>query len=326
MDPLQTLTEQARTAATAYTTLDRETTETKRARVLDYGRALAGIRKLIPSKQAFARHLHDHGLAIYDAPFRSNAIWIADHWDDLVKKLSHCPESNPTNIRHWIRKMNRPKPTRVGQGDPARTARTAVRAKLTSGEPLVVKDLVQQTGHSRIIVEAAIAAEQGVDEGLRNAPLDVVEAARALGLGKRAIASLEALRRRLAGEFATRLQDGITAGIRKHVQEYVLPEYESKLTEIDRRIERRAPALTPAEYKMLMWALHEDQTSPLRRADAFAMVRRLKILLGGAEKGELKPRHMPLTLDELMRRREEVRRENSARAKNRGKGEIAPAH
>jgi len=307
---LATLTAAARQAATQYEHLERSTVEARREQAVEYGRALGKIRQLIPGKQAYARHLDANGLAVRDAQWRSNAIWLAEQ-SDLGISLSLCPYANPVDIRKWVRRQDpayKPsgKSTKAGRSDSTTGVRDYVRPLVEAGEAISVADVVQATGKSRIVVEAAIAAERGRVEGIAEAPVDVLQLAEALGLGQKAKDRLEALIRRQEREYATRVDDEVSRRVRKHVAEVLDPLYQSKLTEADRRLERMSrgkPVMSKGEYRSLMWALHEDQTDVRRRAEAFGIVRDLRVVLGGAEPEDLKPRTLPSTVEELLARR-----------------------
>jgi hypothetical protein len=307
---LATLTAAARQAATQYEHLERSTVEARREQAVEYGRALGKIRQLIPGKQAYARHLDANGLAVRDAQWRSNAIWLAEQ-SDLGISLSLCPYANPVDIRKWVRRQDpayKPsgKSTKAGRSDSTTGVRDYVRPLVEAGEAISVADVVQATGKSRIVVEAAIAAERGRVEGIAEAPVDVLQLAEALGLGQKAKDRLAALIRRQEREYATRVDDEVSRRVRKHVAEVLDPLYQSKLTEADRRLERMSrgkPVMSKGEYRSLMWALHEDQTDVRRRAEAFGIVRDLRVVLGGAEPEDLKPRTLPSTVEELLARR-----------------------
>ena len=308
---LATLTAAARQAATQYEHLERSTVEARREQALAYGLALSQIRALIPNKRAFAQYLDAHQLAVRDAVWRSNAIWLAEQSGDLVKSLSLCPHSNPTDVRNWVRRQDpnyQPKPrkqggTKAGQSDATNSVRDYVRPLVEKGEPITVQDVVAATGKSRIVVEAAIAAERGRVEGLAAAPVDVLAIAEALGLGQKAKDRLAALIRRQEREYEVRVQDEVNRVLYKHVHEVLDPKYQALLTEADRRLAKYQPPLKKAEYRLLVWALHEDQTDVKRRAEAFALVHKLKVVLGGAEAEDLKPRTLPSTVEELLARR-----------------------
>lgn len=308
---LATLTAAARQAATQYEHLERSTVEARREQAVAYGMALREIRALIPGKQAFAQHIEAHGLAVRDAVWRSNAMWLAEQGGDLVELLSRCPHSDPSQIRQWLRRQDpnyKPsgRSTKAGTSNATTSVRDHVRPLVEAGEAISVADVVQATGKSRIVVEAAIAAERGRVEGLAEAPVDVLQLAEALGLGQKAKDRLEALIRRQEREYATRVDDEVSRRVRKHVAEVLDPLYQSKLTEADRRLERMSrgkPVMSKGEYRSLMWALHEDQTDVKRRAEAFGIVRDLRVVLGGAEPEDLKPRTLPSTVEELLARR-----------------------
>jgi ParB family chromosome partitioning protein len=91
-----------------------DSVESRRERFLAYGRALLPIREQIPQKNAFNAYVKAHGLEVSDAQFRSDAMWLA-RWAksfksarDFGKSLSHCPHSQPCDIRQWLRKQKQP--------------------------------------------------------------------------------------------------------------------------------------------------------------------------------------------------------------------------
>jgi hypothetical protein len=113
MKHLDALTARAKEAAKAVNTaLQFDTVESRRERVLDYGRALLAIRKEIASKNAFHAHLKKNGLLVRDRAFRANAIWLAENYDDVGICLHQCPHSHPDHIRQWLRQHG----TQAGDG------------------------------------------------------------------------------------------------------------------------------------------------------------------------------------------------------------------
>ena len=308
MDTLARLTEEAKQAASMYDTLERQTVEARREQVLIYGRDLLEIRKQLKNTQAFGQHLVDHQLDVRDKMWRSNAMWLAEHEGELAKKLTLCLHANPTNIRTWLRSQDpnyqpKKRSTTAGVSKPTLNVRDHIRPMVESDEPINVTDVVKETGHSRIVVEAAIAAERGRLEGLEEAPIDVFAVADAMGLSATAKAKLAALEAKLRKQHEAEYHTAVSLSVRKHIDEYVLPEYNRMLTEADERLASYKPPLSFPEYNTLLWALHEDQTDPSRRAEAFELVMRLRTVLRGADKEELKPRTLPTSLAELLTRR-----------------------
>jgi len=103
---LDALTAQAREPARIVTIILDDRVETKREWFLTYGRALIAIRKVMPSDPAFGRHLMANDLAVKDAQFRSDAMWLAEHWDEIGPQLGGCPNSYPSDIRAWLRRSS----------------------------------------------------------------------------------------------------------------------------------------------------------------------------------------------------------------------------
>jgi hypothetical protein len=103
---LDALTAQAREAARIVAIILDDSVEAKRERFLAYGRALLAIRKVIPSDIAFGPHLAANNLAVKDAQFRSDVMWLAEHWDEVEPQLGGCRNSNPADIRIWLRRSS----------------------------------------------------------------------------------------------------------------------------------------------------------------------------------------------------------------------------
>jgi hypothetical protein len=86
------------------------------------------------------------------------------------------------------------------------------------------------------------------------------------------------------------------------------------------------PPFTHTEYARLLYALHEDQTSPVTRRDALAMVNEREPLLRMTKREETLHFSMPSSVHDLLRRRRETTAERSAKAKARGaKSRATPA-
>lgn len=164
-DALQRLLERAQQAAAAVRTAETAQSIEGRRRIhLDYGRSLLALRKDEASKNRFHNLLIEHKLEVRTPGFRSDAMWLAEHWDDLLTRVRQCPHADPTHIRTWLRRQDNPsgtsKTTRVGKTPRAQQARALVRPLVEAGEPISVLALNKETGISRVVLEAAIAAER----------------------------------------------------------------------------------------------------------------------------------------------------------------------
>ena len=175
-DAQDKLIERAKHAADAVRAADKaQTIEGRRQINLEYGQALLALRQTEANKNRYHDLIVKHDLEARDAPFRSNAIWLAENWSDLVTSLSHCPVANPGDIRTWLREqesgasVGEQRTSAAGVGKIARAVRGHVRPLVEGGEPINVRQVAEATGHSRIVVEAAIAAERGRKEGLDEA-------------------------------------------------------------------------------------------------------------------------------------------------------------
>ena len=92
-------------------------------------------------------------------------MWLAQQVDDALISVQQCPYANPVDIRTWhLRQAPGYQPsgksTKAGTSNATTGVRDYVRPLVEAGEAFSVADVVQATGKSRIVVEAAIAAER----------------------------------------------------------------------------------------------------------------------------------------------------------------------
>lgn len=91
-----------RCAAECRVLLKYDTVEQRRACWLEYGQTLLAIKKLIPNKNEFNDYIKQQQLDVRDASLRSDVMWMAENWSDLLARASQCPHANPRHIRQWI--------------------------------------------------------------------------------------------------------------------------------------------------------------------------------------------------------------------------------
>lgn len=317
MDELTTMVEMARPFIVACRYAERfESVEARREAYINAGRALLQIRKTLTATQDFGRFLQEKDLNWGTPQNRSNAIWLAEHMNaDLVTLLSRCPYANPDQVRNWLRKQENPekeprKTTTAGESVVTRKVREHVRQKVRDKEPISIKEVVKETGHSRIVVEAAIAFERGAAEALQEAGVNRDDLSlTAQQKLDRAIAQSVA---RIRAEYDA----AISQEVHKHFNEYLLPLYKKQLEDADAIAANYKPPFTNSEFRKIWAALHPDVCSVSWAAEVYALFGQRAFRLRGSDP-ESKPlaENFPTSLDELIRRREEVRQRNSDRSK-----------
>jgi hypothetical protein len=189
-----------------------------------------------------------------------------------------------------------------------REVREHVRPLVERGGPISVLGIAAATGRSRIIAEAAVAAERGRLEGIREAaervPVDVST------LGKTARERLDALEQRLRtqldAEFERRVRDEVRQRLAARDADDVLAiEQANEL--IREQSGRARKPLTAQEYYQLLWALHPDTRDPAKVTAAFIVVRQKKLVLcddGPIRRKSADATPLPRTVDDLLRMRQ----------------------
>jgi hypothetical protein len=192
-----------------------------------------------------------------------------------------------------------PRTTQVGETERAQEARDIVRPLVQGGSTISVRDLNRKTGISRIVLEAAIAAERGhqagLQEGRESAPVDIS------GLSATAQEKINRAMRQLAAQ--------LMAGFERRVDE----ELQALLAHRDARdIEtlQQANELLARQYQkpftaqeytsVLMRALHPDTSTTENRLEAFKLCNNRKLLLRAEGRIQLRGTPLPKTLEELM--------------------------
>jgi len=194
--------------------------------------------------------------------------------------------------------------TSAGESSATIAVREYVRPLVERDEPINVQDVAKATGFSRIIAEAAIAAERGRQEGFNEAA--------ERGLIDQSLLSKTA-QERLA-IFERRLRAQMEAEFEQRVREEVERRLAARDKQDDEVIEqanalvfhhgpgRFKPPFTPQEYYALLWALHPDNNDQAKAAAAFVMVRQKKLIL--CDEGPIKRKSddapLPKTVADLM--------------------------
>jgi hypothetical protein len=194
------------------------------------------------------------------------------------------------------------KSTTAGKSDAARKVRDYVRPMVEQGEPLNVQNVVEATGHSRIVAEAAIAFERGRAEGLaeasERAPTEP-EPLPKTAQEKLAVAE-KRLRAQLEAEFEQRVRDELRRRLEARDEEDTLAIEQANAL-LAHSTGRLRPPFTAEQYHQLLWALHPDNRDPAKVTAAFILIRQKKAVL--CDDGPIKRKSsfapLPKTLDEL---------------------------
>jgi hypothetical protein len=192
--------------------------------------------------------------------------------------------------------------TTAGDSKAAREVREHVRPLVEQGDMLNVQDVVEATGHSRIVTEAAIAFERGRVEGLAEAseraptepePLPKTAQEKLAVAEKRLHAQLEA-------EFEQRVRDELRRRLEARDEEDTLAIEQANAL-LAHSTGRLRPPFTAEQYHQLLWALHPDNRDPAKVTAAFILIRQKKAVL--CDDGPIQRKSsfapLPKTLEEL---------------------------
>jgi len=326
MEQLQTLTEAAKPiAAQARLAIKLDTVAARREAHIAYGRVLLPIRKLIAGNIEFAHYLDQHGLAVGTPQYRTDAMRLAEIADVQGISFERCLNSNPGDVLKWLRRQDpnakpRKANTKVGETKRALQAREIVRPLVESGEHISVQTLSEDTGISRIVLEAAITAERGRLQGIaeaKDAGLPDQELLSVTG-NKRVQLVIERVQRYYAAKersLERAFDHRISIEVQKHYNETVLPMLKKKLEDADKTLDNYIPPFSNDEYRKLLAALHPDVNKTKWAAELFALVTHKAIKLRGREDGKRLSDDFPTSFADLMKRREAVRKANSERSK-----------
>jgi len=218
--------------------------------------------------------------------------------------VRHTPKDRQVADPDTIRNASPQRTTTAGESSATVAVREYVRPLVERGDQINVQEVAKATGYSRIIAEAAIAAERGRQEGIAEAigrvPINPSV------LSKTAQEKLAAFERRLRAQMEAEFEQRVRA------------EVECRLAARDKRDDeaieqanalvlhhsfgRSKLPLTPQEYYALLWALHPDNNDPAKATAAFVTVRQKKLLL--CDEGPIKRKSddapLPKTVADLM--------------------------
>lgn len=196
-----------------------------------------------------------------------------------------------------------------------------VAALTTDDEPLVDQFLAQPADgpiNARSVVlilalrMAALRArvtelEDALDRAADAAPIDPA----ILNASDRQ--KFDRLKQRLERQFQGRVNDALVQRVDEFLTTYTLPHMRETLDHANRIIEAsHGKPFSEAEYDMLRWALHEDQTDEERRRAAFTLVTEKRANLRPGRPEERLSTAIPNTTEEWMAMRRGPRRDPDA--------------
>ena len=149
-------------------------------------------------------------------------------------------------------------------------ARPAIRAKLEKGEPFTVPSLMAELGMSGQPVMIAEAYERGRLEAMT------------MPLTARQEQALERATRNAMKDLADKFEQLVADEVRKRLRARNADETLSvdQANEVlDHATGRMRPPLNPQQYAIVLWALHPDNQSETKTAEAFIIMRRKKHIL-----------------------------------------------
>ena len=166
-------------------------------------------------------------------------------------------------------------------------ARPAIRAKLEKGEPFTVPSLMAELGMSGQPVMIAEAYERGRLEAMT------------MPLTARQEQALERATRNAMKDLADKFEQLVADEVRKRLRARSADETLSvdQANEVlNHATGRMRPPLNPQQYAIVLWALHPDNQSETKTAEAFIIMRRKKHILCDAGPIARKSPPLPETL------------------------------
>jgi hypothetical protein len=166
-------------------------------------------------------------------------------------------------------------------------ARPAIRAKLEKGEPFTVPSLMAELGMSGQPVMIAEAYERGRLEAMT------------VPLTARQEQALERATRNAMKDLADKFEQLVADEVRKRMRARSADETLSvdQANEVlNHATGRMRPPLNPQQYAIVLWALHPDNQSETKTAEAFIIMRRKKHILCDAGPIARKSPPLPETL------------------------------
>jgi len=207
----------------------------------------------------------DHAKAILD---RGTAEII-----DLAKSKRVGLRSTADYVRHTPKEEQVADPVLIkgGTRTPRRDeARPAIRAKLEGGEPINIRKLQAQLGMSAQPIIVSEAYERGRLEVL------------ALPLAQRQELMVEYAKKVAMKDLAENFERIVAEELRKRLQARDAADMlaiEQANEVLSHASGRMRPPLTAPDYMKVLWALHPDNQSETKTAEAFIIMRRKKHIL-----------------------------------------------
>jgi hypothetical protein len=274
-------------------------------------------RQRYSSDVEFGRWFDQHIGDLISHQERAAYIAMGEHLEVARQVLRATTRSS---IRMIYEKEFRPRFTSVGKPTKPRkpqstdeydAAMAVIERRFTAGESLAYGEIEHEAGISSTAVRRALAA------------WDAKQAA-ATDFGKflssSATEKLEAAIRQHKKQLDLEFQGRVQAEVRRVLNEVVIPQYGEKLDKADTilkaqdRYYNKWFAFSAGEYRQLLGALHPDANlSADKKSELFQLFKSKETVLVNPN-AELLGRILR-TVEEMMARRDQVRAENSRRAK-----------
>ena len=203
-----------------------------------------------------------------------------------------------------------PKPTPAKEA----AAHHAADVLEAGGEKLTSKKVAEQAGIGVSLATQALATRRATEQREIDAAALLSASAK-----EKLEAAIRAHKKKLDNEF----QYNVQQGVRKFIDEHILPQYGDKLKKADAILAKtdyihRLFPFKPAEYKAILAALHPDNsTSAEKRSELFQLFKSKEDKLKNPVDMDKKLGGMPRTMEDLMAmreaRRQKVKEENAAK-------------
>jgi hypothetical protein len=246
---------------------------------------------------------------------RAAAIKMGQEPDKLILVLANTDRTSLRQIyeKEWAftgsgksPKEDKPKKPKK-ETEAFEKAKEAIDRRKLVGEPVTYEEVKAEAGVSSTPIRRALA----VAEATEGQEVDYAQLLSSTAKEKLA-AAVKQHKKKLDLEYDTKVRDGI----RKHIEEYVLPNYGDKLKKADTIIAARDAAgryfpFTGKEYKQVLSALHPDSANSMsaeKRAEIFNLFKSKEAKLRNPlEEGEKLSGTLPKNVIELMAMRKNKR-------------------
>jgi hypothetical protein len=176
--------------------------------------------------------------------------------------------------------------------------REAVRPAVEAGEPISREQLQEQFGVTSSTVQKAVAAEEGRQEGLREAETRVEPIARdkmSPTMQQRYEAALRVARKEIEAEVTARLKAEIHA-----VWDGIIERYNERIKEAERIVSSQRGFMSRRDFRTLLACLHPDHNKFDDARGLFEIVKELEPILVKPDAKPINAPPLPTTVAELL--------------------------